>query len=146
MTNGFKNLINDIVYDAVFNLSNLTININIINSNNIVFKDVDSLTTFYSSTHHLFDSCMNYYFLPMFHYNFLEDKSFRGFIVEFYDLTNKLLFSKEMFIKIRDPLFNAIRYVCEDYKKEQGDYIGKMLGVNVTDISDVEVVTEESDL
>ena len=34
----------------------------------------------------------------------------------------------------------------EDYKKEQGDYIGKMLGVNVTDISDVEVVTEESDL
>jgi len=66
---------------------------------NIVFKDVDSLTTFYSSTHHHFDSCMNYYFLPMFHYNFLEDKSFRGFIVEFYDLTNKLLFSKEMFIK-----------------------------------------------
>ena len=34
----------------------------------------------------------------------------------------------------------------EDYKKEQGDYIGKMLGVNVTDISDVEVVTEESEL
>jgi RecA/RadA recombinase len=34
----------------------------------------------------------------------------------------------------------------EDYKKEQGDYIGKMLGVNVTDIADVQVVTEESDL
>ena len=34
----------------------------------------------------------------------------------------------------------------EEYKKESGDYISKMLGVNVTDISDVEVVTEESDL
>jgi hypothetical protein len=34
----------------------------------------------------------------------------------------------------------------EDYKKEQGDYIGKMLGVNVADIAEVEVVTEESDL
>ena len=27
--------------------------------------------------------------------------------------------TKEMFAKIRDPLFNAIRSVCEDYKKEQ---------------------------
>ena len=34
----------------------------------------------------------------------------------------------------------------EDYKKESGDYISKMLGVNVTDASDIEVVTEESDL
>jgi hypothetical protein len=34
----------------------------------------------------------------------------------------------------------------EDYKKENGDYISKMLGVNVTDASDIEVVTEESDL
>jgi hypothetical protein len=34
----------------------------------------------------------------------------------------------------------------EDYKKDSGDYISKMLGVNVTDITDVEVVTEESDL
>jgi RecA/RadA recombinase len=34
----------------------------------------------------------------------------------------------------------------EEYKKESGDYISKMLGVNVTDITDVEVVTEESDL
>jgi RecA/RadA recombinase len=34
----------------------------------------------------------------------------------------------------------------EDYKKESGDYISKMLGVNVTDITDVEVVTEDSDL
>ncbi len=34
----------------------------------------------------------------------------------------------------------------EEYKKESGDYISKMLGVSVTDISDVEVVTEESDL
>jgi len=34
----------------------------------------------------------------------------------------------------------------EDYKKESGDYISKMLGVNVTDIADVEVVTEDSDL
>ena len=31
----------------------------------------------------------------------------------------------------------------EDYKKESGDYISKMLGVSVTDIVDVEVVTEE---
>ena len=34
----------------------------------------------------------------------------------------------------------------EEYKKESGDYISKMLGVSVTDITDVEVVTEESDL
>jgi hypothetical protein len=34
----------------------------------------------------------------------------------------------------------------EEYKKECGEYISKMLGVNVTDIEDVEVVTEESDL
>ena len=34
----------------------------------------------------------------------------------------------------------------EEYKKESGDYISKMLGVNVTDIADVEVVTEDSDL
>ena len=34
----------------------------------------------------------------------------------------------------------------EEYKKESGDYISKMLGVSVTDIADVEVVTEESDL
>jgi RecA/RadA recombinase len=31
----------------------------------------------------------------------------------------------------------------EEYKKESGDYISKMLGVSVTDITDVEVVTEE---
>jgi hypothetical protein len=34
----------------------------------------------------------------------------------------------------------------EDYKKEFGEYIGKQLGVNVTDIADIQVVTEESDL
>ena len=34
----------------------------------------------------------------------------------------------------------------EDYKKESGDYISKMLGVNVTDATDLEVVTEDSDL
>jgi hypothetical protein len=34
----------------------------------------------------------------------------------------------------------------EDYKKENGDYISKMLGVNVTDASDIEVVTEDTDL
>lgn len=34
----------------------------------------------------------------------------------------------------------------EEYKKENGDYISKMLGVNVTDASDIEVVTEDSDL
>jgi hypothetical protein len=27
--------------------------------------------------------------------------------------------AKELFIKIRDPLFNAVRAVCEDYKREQ---------------------------
>lgn len=31
----------------------------------------------------------------------------------------------------------------EDYKKDHGDYISKMLGVNVTDANDMEVVTEE---
>jgi recA bacterial DNA recombination protein len=31
----------------------------------------------------------------------------------------------------------------EDYKKEHGDYISNMLGVNVTDATDVEVVTED---
>jgi hypothetical protein len=34
----------------------------------------------------------------------------------------------------------------EDYKKESGDYISKMLGVNVTDATELEVVTEDSDL
>ena len=34
----------------------------------------------------------------------------------------------------------------EEYKRDNGDYIGKQLGVNVTDIADVQVVTEESDL
>jgi hypothetical protein len=34
----------------------------------------------------------------------------------------------------------------EEYKKESGDYISKMLGVNVTDIADVEVVTEDTEL
>ena len=34
----------------------------------------------------------------------------------------------------------------EDYKKEYSEYIGKQLGVNVTDIADTQVVTEESDL
>ena len=34
----------------------------------------------------------------------------------------------------------------EEYKKTCGDYISKMLGVNVTDIADAEVVTEDSDL
>jgi hypothetical protein len=32
----------------------------------------------------------------------------------------------------------------DEYKKQSGDYISKMLGVSVTDITDVEVVTEES--
>jgi hypothetical protein len=31
----------------------------------------------------------------------------------------------------------------EDYKKDQGDYISRMLGVNVTDISETQVVTDE---
>jgi hypothetical protein len=34
----------------------------------------------------------------------------------------------------------------EEYKRDNGDYIGKQLGVNVTDIADVQVVTEDSDL
>ena len=34
----------------------------------------------------------------------------------------------------------------EDYKKEYGEYIGKQLGVNVADIENIQVVTEESDL
>ena len=36
--------------------------------------------------------------------------------------------------------------IIEDYKKEYSEYIGKQLGVNVTDIADTQVVTEESDL
>jgi hypothetical protein len=31
----------------------------------------------------------------------------------------------------------------EEYKKENGDYISKMLGVNVTDAGELNVVTEE---
>jgi hypothetical protein len=34
----------------------------------------------------------------------------------------------------------------EEYKRDNSEYIGKQLGVNVTDIADTQVVTEESDI
>jgi FkbM family methyltransferase len=66
----------------------------------LVFKDVDSLTTFYSMKNHKFAKDMSTWVLPMGpSVNFGSREDFRGFIVDFYDLNYKLLFSKEHFIR-----------------------------------------------
>jgi FkbM family methyltransferase len=66
----------------------------------LVFKDVDSLTTFYSMKNHKFAKDMSTWILPMgSSVNFGSREDFRGFIVDFYDLNYKLLFSKEHFIR-----------------------------------------------
>jgi len=64
-----------------------------------VYKDVDSLTTFYSVRNSSFNNGSGIWVLPMDSYKFYKDENFRGFIVEFYDLNYKLLFTKEFFIK-----------------------------------------------
>jgi glycosyltransferase involved in cell wall biosynthesis/ribosomal protein L33 len=66
----------------------------------LVFKDVDSLTTFYSMKNHKFAKDISTWVLPMGSpVNFGSKEDFRGFIVDFYDLNYKLLFSKEHFIR-----------------------------------------------
>ncbi|NDB27969.1 FkbM family methyltransferase [archaeon] len=69
------------------------------NKMHIVMKDVDSLTTFYSSKNSEFALGLSYWYIPMFNFSFSDDESFRGFIVEFYDLNYNLIFTKEMFLK-----------------------------------------------
>ena len=66
----------------------------------LVMKDIDSLTTFYSMKNHEFAKDISTWVLPMGpSVNFARMEDFRGFIVDFYDLNYKLLFSKEFFIK-----------------------------------------------
>lgn len=66
----------------------------------LVMKDIDSLTTFYSMKNYKFVKSMGTWILPMGPaVNFGNCEDFRGFIVDFYDLNYKLLFSKEYFIK-----------------------------------------------
>lgn len=76
----------------------------------IVMKDVDSLTTFYSNRNTEFTLGVNYWYIPMINYSFTSDESFRGFIVEFYDLNYNLLFTKELFLKNSDKNPNKIEY------------------------------------
>lgn len=53
----------------------------------------------------------------------------------------RILVTAHDFMKGRDDVEE--KKSIEYYKSEHGDYISKMLGVNVTDAEDVEVVTEE---
>ena len=53
----------------------------------------------------------------------------------------RILVTAQDFMKGRDDAEE--KKSIEQYKSEHGDYIGKMLGVNVTDTEDVEVVTED---
>lgn len=53
----------------------------------------------------------------------------------------RILVTAHDFMKGRDDVEE--KKSIEQYKTEHGDYIGKMLGVNVTDTLDVEVVTED---
>jgi FkbM family methyltransferase len=66
----------------------------------LVMKDIDSLTTFYSMKNHKFAKDISTWILPMGPtVNFGSREDFRGFIVDFYDLNYKFLFSKEHFIR-----------------------------------------------
>lgn len=76
----------------------------------IVMKDVDSLTTFYSNRNTEFTLGVNYWYIPMLNFSFTSDESFRGFIVEFYDLNYNLLFTKELFLKNSQKHPNKIEY------------------------------------
>jgi FkbM family methyltransferase len=63
-----------------------------------VYKDIDSLTTFYSIRNNNFNNGGGVWAIPMQqNYEFGKDKNFRGFLVEFYDLNYNLLFTKELF-------------------------------------------------
>ena len=53
----------------------------------------------------------------------------------------RILVTAHDFMKGRDDAEE--KKSIEQYKSEHGDYISRMLGVNVTDIGDTEVVTEE---
>lgn len=66
----------------------------------IVLKDVDSLATFYSIKNQKFTKNSATWIMPMApQVNFAEIEDLRGYVVDFYDLNYKLLFSKEFFIK-----------------------------------------------
>jgi hypothetical protein len=53
----------------------------------------------------------------------------------------RILVTAHNFMRAKDE--GEEKKSIEDYKKEHGDYISKMLGVNVTDAEEIEVVTEE---
>jgi hypothetical protein len=53
----------------------------------------------------------------------------------------RILVTAHDFMKGRDDVEE--KKSIEQYKSEHGDYISKMLGVNVTDAEDIEVVTED---
>jgi hypothetical protein len=53
----------------------------------------------------------------------------------------RILVTAHDFMKGRDDVEE--KKSIESYKSEHGDYISKMLGVNVTDAEDIEVVTED---
>ena len=53
----------------------------------------------------------------------------------------RILVTAHDFMKGRDD--SEEKKSIEQYKSEHGDYISKMLGVNVTDADDIEVVTED---
>lgn len=90
-----------------------------------VYKDIDSLTTFYSVRNTSFNNGSSLWVVPMEGYKFDEDKNFRGFVVEFYDLNYKLLFSKEFFVnnsvknpdKIEFSLFNPFDRTFWNYQE-----------------------------
>ena len=80
------------------------------NKMHIVMKDIDSLTTFYSNRNSEFMLGVDYWYTPMFNFSFSADESFRGFIVEFYDLNYNLLFTKELFLKNSEKHPQKIEY------------------------------------
>ena len=53
----------------------------------------------------------------------------------------RILVTAHDFMKGRDD--SEEKKSIEQYKSEHGNYISNMLGVNVTDADDVEVVTED---
>ncbi len=53
----------------------------------------------------------------------------------------RILVTAHDFMKGRDDVEE--KKSIELYKSNHGDYISKMLGVNVTDAEDIEVVTED---
>jgi len=94
-------------------------------SMHLVFKDIDSLTTFNSRKNHIFVKTLGTWYIPIPNFDFSKDENFRGFIIEFYDLNYKLLFSKNYFIKnterhpdkIEFPLHNPFDRTFWNYQE-----------------------------